>query len=186
MSLKIAATSMLVVIGLVTATVVGSYISNHNAAVSWEAKISRSDSGTKNRLSSYTMTMRDIAQVPDMLIEDFTRAANAIYEGRYGPNGSQAMMQWITEQNIPFDQSIYTRIADVITAGRKEFELGQAQKIELCEGYEAARRFMWSGFWMRVAGFPDRDIVTMCRIVLDASTNRVFQTFEAEEVRLRN
>lgn len=186
MSAKMILVSVLVFLLLVTALGIGSYISNHNEAVSWEAKIARSDTGTKNRLSGYTMTMRDIAQIPDMLIEDFTRAANAIYEGRYGPDGSQAMMQWITEQNLPFDQSIYTRIADVITAGRKEFELGQAQKIELCEGYEAARRYVWSGFWMRLAGFPDRDIVTMCRVVLDTTTNRVFQTFEAENIKLRN
>jgi hypothetical protein len=186
MSAKLLGLSLLTVVGISALTVVGSYISNHNAAVNWEAKIARSDSGTKNKLSGYTMTMRDIAQVPDMLIEDFTKAANAIYEGRYGPDGSQAMMQWITEQNLPFDQSIYTRIADVITAGRKEFELGQAQKIELCEGYEAARRYVWTGFWMRVAGFPDRDIVTMCRIVLDSTTNRVFETFESEQIKLRN
>jgi len=95
-------------------------------------------------------------------------------EGRYGANGSQAVFQWIQENNLNFDSSIYTRIQDTIVGGRKDFEVGQRRMLDIRQGYEAQLNFAWRGLWLRIAGYPKLDLSQYVPVI----TQRTSTTFE--------
>jgi hypothetical protein len=182
---KLGVISVAVISAVVIATLVGSYITAYNQAVVFESGISTTDKGTRTALSTYTLTLKDLAQVPEMMVDDLVRYADAVYSGRYGEEGSKALVQFITEQNQNLDTKTYDQIAAVMQSGRKEFQLGQDKKTEQCEQYDRARDFLWQGFWIKRAGFPKKNIEELCKLVLDKSTNEAFRTHEVESIKLK-
>lgn len=161
------------------------FVQVYNQAVWFETTIDRSNTGTKNSLSNYTLTLQDVLQVPDMLRDDLVALADAVYQGKYGEDGTKAVMLWTSDQSIPLDQQQYREIADLMKSGRKEFQLGQDRKTELCTSYDLYLNQFGSGMLAKLGGFPKRDINRLCRLVLDKSTNRAFETFEAESIKVR-
>jgi hypothetical protein len=79
-------------------------------------------------------------------------------EGRYGENGSQAVFQWIQEQNPQLNNEIYTRLQVSMESGRKDFEVAQTTLIDQKRSYETELGFVWRGFWLRLAGYPKIDL----------------------------
>ena len=164
---------------------ISSYIGAHNTGVRYEANIEKFHRETQNTLSSYTMKIKDMAQIPDMYVEDLKKVIDATFQGRYGEDGSQATMQWIKEQNLNFDSTMYTRLQQTMEAGRGEFKLSQTKKLDICGNYEIARNNFWGGMWMKFAGYPKKDIDKLCAIILDTQTNEVFETGEAQQIKIR-
>lgn len=162
----------------------GSYVTAYNKAVNYETTITKFDESSKNTLSSYTLSVKEMAQVPDMYIEDLEKVIEATFTGRYGENGSQAVFQWIQEQNIQVDSSLYTNIQNRMSAGREEFKISQDRKIDACRNYERAYKTFWTGFWIETAGFSYTDMETKCKIVLDQDTIDTFESGIAEPVQL--
>lgn len=61
------------------------------------------------------------AQLTDRYANDFKEVYKSMLEGRYGENGSQAMFQWLQEQNPQLDASMYQTVQVTIEAQREEF-----------------------------------------------------------------
>lgn len=177
----IVVTFLAAIIGLPAA----SYISAHNTAVNFEAQINKFDKDSQNVLSNYTLKIKEMAQVPDMYSDALKEQIEATFQGRYGEEGSKAMFQWIQEQNIQFDSSMFTNLQAAMEAGRDEFRLSQTKKIDVCGEYEKLRNVFWSGMFVRMAGFPKADIDTKCRVVLDQGTKATFETGIAEPISIK-
>ena len=163
---------VLAVIGLVA-----NYISYANYGNQAEVAIKAKYADNENVYANGTQKVVEIAQVPAMYTKDLERIVKAAIQGRYGNNGSQATFQWIQEQNPNLDPAMYGKIQQVIEAFRNEFKVAQTGLLDQCRTYEAARGNVWSGFWLRIAGYPKMDITNMCTIV---TTDKARQTFDTK------
>ncbi len=149
--------------------VVGYIVSAGNYANSVENQLKASQSDSKNVLANYGQKVIEAAQVPGMYADDLSRVTREAIAGRYGPNGSQAVMQWIQEQNPQFDSSLYGKIQQIIEGGRKDFEIAQRRQIDIRRQYETALGEIPRGWVMRnINGYPkvnlsDFDIVSTDR-----------------------
>lgn len=159
---------ILVVIGLIAGVIASSYISAHNYGNTMERQLEAIKTDNRNIYAQYGQKVLEVAQVPDMYIADVVKVTTAALEGRYGPDGSKAVFQWIQEQNPNVDPSLYRAVQQVIEAGRSDFENGQRRLIDVRRQYETALGYFWQGLWLRIAGYPkvnlaDFDIVSTDR-----------------------
>ena len=175
--------TLLVVVGVIGG-IVAFFLSYANTAVEYEQHINRFDRASQTSLPTHTLKLSELVQVPQMYAEDFKEMIKATFEGRYGADGSKATMQWIQEQNLPFDSSMYRELQIVITAGRDEFKLSQDRKIEICTQYDILTNKPISKMILSVMGYPSLDIQTKCRVVLDTQTIKTFETGIAEPIKL--
>lgn len=157
--------------------IAGSYISAANYGVEAEAGIKAKYADNENVYAQGTQKVMEIAQVPAMYADDLTKIVKAAIQGRYGENGSQATFQWLKEQNPSLDASMYKKIQQVIESFRDEFKNAQTSLLDRCRTYENQRGYVWSGFWLRIAGYPKLNIENMCTIV---STDKAAKTFETK------
>ena len=96
-------------------------------------------------------------------------------QGRYGQNGSEAVVQWIQEQNVTVDSEMYRDISRVVQSGRQDFANAQNRVIDVKRSYQTNLGGLWSGFWLNVAGYPKIDLDDY-NIILDASTTERFES----------
>lgn len=167
---------MVVFVVLLVGGVGISYVSAVNTGAKFEANIEKFDKSSQNTLSNYTLKLKEAAKVPDMYVDSLKDIIKQTFEGRYGENGSQATFQWIQENNIPVDPSVYTKLQQIIDSGREEFKLSQDRKLESCAQYEYTRNTFWKGMWLNIAGYPKKEIDTLCRIIVDSTTSTKFAT----------
>lgn len=151
-------------------------ISANNYAAKTEAILKASLDNNKNILAQYEQRVLEMAQVPEMYKDDFKEIIAESMQGRYGNNGSQAMMQWLKEHNINFDSSLYKNIQDVIAGGRKDFEVSQTKMLDIRRGYETNLNYLVRGFWLRYMGFPRVSLEDYNPVV----TTRVQEVFQKQ------
>lgn len=175
MKALIAAAVSFVALTLV-AVVVGifNYISYSNMGVTMETNLEGRYLQTQNVYTQYTQKVREVSQVPLMMTDDTQRIIKEALQGRYGPEGSRAVFQAITEQNPNLDPALYQKIQQVIDAGREEFKSTQALQIDMLTTYRAQLGYFWSGFWLRLTGYPKADL-SKYEPILTAESERVFQ-----------
>lgn len=176
--------SIWLVLGLLAVLVLGiagaffaSYVSAYNYGNSMENQLKAVQTDNRNILAQYGQKVMEVAQVPNMYADDVQRVTREAIEGRYGENGSQAMFQWLQEQNPQLDASLYAQIQQVIEAGRNNFENGQRRQIDIRRQYETALGTFWQGMWLKFAGYP--------KINLDdfniVSTGRADEAFRTKQ-----
>lgn len=175
---------VLVVLVVLILGVVGSYIKYANLGNKYEANAEKFHKNTQNVLSATTLKIREVASVPKMYENSLKNLIDATFKGRYGADGSKATMQWIQEQNLQVDSTMFSKIQSVIESGRDEFKLAQDRKNEYCTDYEILRGNVWSGFWLGVAGYPKKDITDICTLVTDAETEEAFKTKKIQAIDL--
>lgn len=156
--------------------VFASYAGAVNTGARFEADIEKFDKSSQNTLSSYTLKLKEAAKVPEKYMESLKEVIKGTFEGRYGENGSKATFQWIQENNIPVDTTVYTKLQQIIDSGREEFKLSQDRKLESCAQYEFIRNTFWKGMWMSVAGYPKKDIDSLCQIVVESGVKTKFES----------
>ena len=166
---------VLLVVGAIAAVVVGSYITNFNYGNRVERQIEATHVDNRNVLAQYSTRIMEMAQVPDMYKEDVIEIYEAALTGRYGENGSQAMFQFLQEQNPQIDASMYTNVQQSMEAGRNQFQNSQTRLIDLKRGYETRLGSFYSGFWLNIAGYPRIDLNDF-NIVVNDHSNEAFET----------
>ena len=119
-----------------------------------ETRIEKEYENLQNVLSQYTLKVAEITQVPSMYKDDMKEVMTAIMAARYGEGGSKAMFQWFKENNLNLDPSLYKKIQVVIEAGRNSFQTAQTRFIDIKATYIYKLGYVWSGFWLKLAGYP--------------------------------
>lgn len=130
------------------------YIKYHNIGVQYEQRLKGVWSENTVVLNTYTTKVQEVAQVPGMYKEDLSSVIKDTFSGRYGKDGSKAVVQFIQEQNMNLDPSMYRQIQQVMEAGRNEFQTSQKMLIDVKMNYEAQLGYFWSGLWLGFAGYP--------------------------------
>ena len=131
-----------------------SFVTYYNYGNSIERQIEAAYEDNQNVLSQYTLKIQEMAQVPEMYKDDLKEVYTAAITGRYGKDGSSAMFQWLKEHNPNFSDKLYTKIQQVMEAGRNKFEHAQTKLIDLKRQYKTKLGNFWSGLWLKLIGYP--------------------------------
>ena len=107
MKFAIAALLLVVMLGIV---VVASYISANNSGVMMENGITASIEDSQNKLTQYSLKVREALGVTEMYSEDFERVTKSALESRYGDDGAKNVFLWVQE-NYPgqFDSTSWKK-----------------------------------------------------------------------------
>lgn len=135
----------------------------------------------KNNYDNYWKMLKEKGQVKDAFADDLEKVYKGALAGRYGANGSQAVLQFIKEQNPNLDPSVYKDIMVAIEAGRKSFEADQKQLLSIKNEYKNLLGSTRALFYNWFLGFPRCDM-SKYGIVTSAATDQAFQTKQAEEI----
>jgi uncharacterized protein (UPF0333 family) len=100
----------------------GLAISKRNSFVRIENNIVIGYEESKNVHSNYVLRIQEMAQVPKMATKQLSEVIKASNEGRYGPDGSKAVFQFLKEQNPNIPDSLYTNIQKEVAGGRLDFQ----------------------------------------------------------------
>lgn len=145
-------------LGLVAATVLFAFITAGNfsaEATRQENQIKATYANNEQILGTYTTKISEMAQIPDMAKEDLKEVMKASFEGRYGPDGSQATMQWIREAYPgAIDPVLYRNLQTEIASGRNDFMANQTILIDQKRIYQTNLDYMYKGFVLKFLGFP--------------------------------
>lgn len=171
---------LVLLVGGTAGTLFLMYQSMHDTAVTWENDIDKMNSQSENVLSAVTLSIQETAGIAGMYADDLKNVIKGTFEGRYGKGdeGVKASMLFIKESNPHLDSKLYLKVQDTITGGRKEFQISQDRKLEVCTEYKKTLDYLVRGFMLKLAGFPKKDITKLCQVVSDASTKEAFQTGE--------
>lgn len=167
---------ILVGVLVVAALTIGSVASYYNNFAQTEIQVKKFNKDSENNLSAYTMKVQETAQIPDMYKDGLKEVIKDTFQGRYGQDGSKAVMQWIQEQNIQFDPSLYKEIQVVISSGRDEFRISQTKKLDACAIYETKLAQFPGSLIAGMFGFPRIDLDQVCQVVSDGRTQDAFKS----------
>lgn len=171
-------------IGLPAFIGISSYVSYHDAAAGFENGLVAAESDRDNVLSNYGKKIQEAAQVPAMQAADLAALAKTALTARYGDEGSKAMFQMIKEQNPTLDQQTYVKLQNLIASGRDEFAANQRILLDKKRVYQNQLDYVWSGFWMKLSGYPKIDLAAIKNIT-DDRTAEAAKTGKEEALKLR-
>ncbi|WPJ72093.1 hypothetical protein DEEACLCL_00076 [Salmonella phage CRW-SP2] len=154
----------------------GSTVSYFNDFARLEQTVKKFNKDSENHLSAYTLKVQETAQIPDMYKAGLKEVIRDTFQGRYGQDGSKAVMQWIQEQNIQFDSSLYKEIQVVISSGRDEFRISQTKKLDACAIYETKLSQFPGSMIASIFGYPRIDLDKTCQVVSDNRTQAAFDS----------
>lgn len=161
------------------------YLSANNYAAEVEPQLKAAKENSENYLAQYGQKLGESVQVPGMATKDVVEIMTASIGGRYGPNGSQAAIQMIREQNGVVDQKLYERIQQLIESGRDEYKQSQTKMLDIKRGYETNLGYAWRGFWLRTAGFPKLNLDDYKVISTDRAQEAFKNGKESAPIQLR-
>lgn len=146
----------------------------------------------ENVLAQYSLKVQEVAQIPEMYKDDILEVYTGVMTGRYGENGSQAMWQWLQEQNPQLDASVYSNIQQIIDSGRSEFQVAQTKLVDQKRAYRTQLGYAWTGFWLRIVGKPSIKIgfpigsTDDYEIITTSRASNAFETGTEEAIDLRS
>lgn len=158
-------------------------VSAHNTANKYEQTIVTAYENNKNVLSNVTAKLMQTAQVNKKYADDVKELATAALSARYGAEGSKATMQWIQERNNSLSPEIYTRLMDVIEAGRNEFQVNQSILLDKKRAYNTELNSYFTGMLMKGKGFPKIKLDDY-KIVVSQGVIDTFESGVEKEVQL--
>jgi hypothetical protein len=161
------------------------YLGFSNTARSYEVDIKAKYTNNKNVYDNGWKRIRELAQVPDMQVEQLQKLYDTAMKGRYGVDGSKAMVQFIHEQNPTLAPDTYNAISRNIESFRLEFASNQTGLISVKQEYERFLTATTNGrFYNTIGGYPAIDL-TQYDIITSEQTEQDFKTKKSEPITLR-
>lgn len=159
-------------------------ISTSNNLATQEEGIKAQYEQNQNNYDNFVKKVRETAQVPSMYADDLRNLYGETMRGRYGADGSRALLQFIKEHNPTLDAGLYRQVQQVIEAGRNSFAADQTTLIDKKRVYETTLAIFPNNILARFLGFPRIELAKY-GIVTSAETANAFETKKAEPIKLR-
>ena len=164
---------------IVTVSLLSGYIGFGNDANRFENSIIAAYSKNQTVYDNGWKTVVEKAQVP----KEYTAQLKDIYTstmtGRYGAKGSQALLQFIKEQNPTIDASVYKDIQQSIEIFHNDFNQSQVELVSRKQEYQNLYSATTAGrFYNMIAHYPHIDM-SKYDIVTSAKTQQDFDTKQA-------
>jgi hypothetical protein len=112
------------------------YIGWSNGALKFEADIPAQYTQMQNVYDNGWKQVMEENQIPENYKDQMKEVFQATMTGRYGPEGSKALLQMITEQNPQLDPNLYRKVQESIERFHAEFQASQTQIIALKQSYQ--------------------------------------------------
>ena len=138
----------------------------------------------QNNYDNMWKKIKEVAQIPEMYTNDLKSVYEGAIKGRYGKDGSQAVVQVIKEHNPNFDSSMYTQIQRVIESGRNNFSADQTTLLDKKRIYEKDLRSFPNNMLAGLFGFPKINLAEI-DIVTSDETDSAFKNKKAAEIKVR-
>ena len=156
-------------------------ISYNNTAQALKTDI---DAQYKKIETDYEKMSRVILQQAGILnkySEDFKEIYKNMMTGRYGEKGSQAMWQWIKEQNPQIDASLYAKLMVTVEAQRTTFSRKQEQVAAMVAEYNkllvtAPAKWFVSGEKLEARIVSSSNTKVIMETGVDDSSNDLFNS----------
>lgn len=184
------------ILGLLVVFITGGYflgyIGFRNAANQGEQDIVAQYEQAQNVYDNGWKAVVEVAQVPKMQEQNYKDLYDGVMKGRYGVNGSQALLQFIKEQNPNLSDETYTKIQRTIETFHANFEASQQDLIAKKQSYRIlvtsttdGLLYNWIGHFPHIkVGIPvgSQDDYA---IVTSDKTQGDFKTKKAEPLKLQ-
>lgn len=172
---------------------VASYFSYANSSVDYETRIETAVKTNKGALGQYRLGVTEMIGTLGLGADLQAEGVINQIEARYGSGGSQAAFQWIKENNIAgVDATVLEGINRKISAGRNDFQAAQERLLDVCRGYSKLQRQPYSGFWLRIAGYPSSEYNEeggngkLCRAITSKGAEKAFESGVEEALDIRS
>ncbi len=185
---KTLAIVLAVVVSLVILPVVvgfTSYVSYGNRGNEYESALNNIQRNNENILAQYGQKIQEAAQVPTMQTDALKELFSESNKARYGVDGSKAMFQMLKEQNPNLDQKTFVQLQRMIEAGRDQFQVNQTKLLDIRRSYERDLGYFWSGFWMKLAGYPKGELSRFDIVSTDRASEAFRTKKEKEPLKLK-
>lgn len=137
----------------------GMYVSYSNLGVRHEAGIEAQVSQNQNKYSEFTQTAVEQMGIAREYQGAVSKVIKEAIEGRFGENGSQALLQAFNEAYpANLDPDLYKKVMQTVEAGRRDFANEQKMLISKVQAYKIDLKSFWSGMWLKQAGYPMLDL----------------------------
>lgn len=161
------------------------YIAFGNTANGFETDIKAKYNDNRNVYDNGWKRVQELAQVPDMQVEALQKVYDSAMKGRYGSEGSKAVVQFIQEQNPNLDQATFLKIQQNIESFRNDFAANQTRLVSIKQQYERYLTATTSGrLYNSFAGYPRIDL-SQFDIITSDKTEEDFRTKRSEPLTLK-
>lgn len=124
----VALTVVLATLGVIGSYFVG-YLGFRNTAQSFEVDIPAQYTETQNVYDNGWKKVVEIAQVPELQAKQVKDVYAGVMTGRYGADGSKALIQLIREDNPKLGEAVYTKVQQTVEAFHDSFQASQTNLI---------------------------------------------------------
>lgn len=161
-----------------------SAISTNNTCVRSETGLEAQYAQNQNNYANYFNKLKETAQVPKMYAGDLEKVYKGAISGRYGTDGSKAVVSFIQEHNPNLDSKLYQQIQRVIEAGRDSFQADQKTLLDKRRVYQNTLGEFPGSMVAGMLGFPKVDLKKYDPVV-NEETEDAFRTKKAGPISIQ-
>jgi hypothetical protein len=158
----------------------------------FEADIPAQYTQMKNAYDNGWKKVTEIAQVPSMQMDNYKQVYDGVMKGRYGANGSGALLQFIKEQNPTLDASLYTKVQQTVETFHDQFQASQTQIIAFKQSYQKLLTVGGGRIYNMIGSYPHircgvpAGAADDFQIVTSGKTETDFQNHQSAPLDLRH